>query len=131
MAEWEEDVKRQMFVLIAVLGLAAAAASAQTFTAPLAAEAVLPNPGPEGGLGFGIVTIDGTNVTYQLAFTGVASPTAAHIHVGAEGETGGVVIDFSPTFVDGTATGTVTADQNVVDDVLANPSGYYIQVHSA
>jgi hypothetical protein len=116
--------------MLTALVFVAASAGAQVLTAPLSAEAVLPDPGPEGATGFAIVVVDGTEVTYQLVFSGVANPTAAHIHVGAEGATGGVVVNFEPTFVLGTAAGTVTADQGTIDDILADPSGYYVQVHS-
>ena len=41
-----------------------------------------------------------------------------------------MVVDLSPTWVDGVASGTVTADQATINDIFANPLGYYVNVHS-
>jgi len=118
------------FAVAAVLALLPFAAAAQTYTANLTADAVLPNPGPAGASGFATLVIDGTTVSYNLLFSGVDSPTAAHIHMGAAGATGGVVVDLAPSFTGGFAAGSVTTDQDTVDAIVADPAGYYVQVHS-
>jgi hypothetical protein len=115
----------------AVLALVPFAAAAQTYTANLTPDAVLPDPGPSGASGFATVQISGTTVSYNLLFSGVADPTAAHIHMGAAGETGGVVVDLAPSFTAGFASGSVTADQATIDAIVADPSGYYVQLHSS
>jgi hypothetical protein len=119
------------FAVAAVLALMPFAAAAQTYTANLTADAVLPNPGPAGASGFATIVIDGTTVSYNLLFSGVDSPTAAHIHMGAAGATGGVVVDLAPSFTGGFAAGSVTTDQDTVDAIVADPAGYYVQVHSS
>jgi hypothetical protein len=107
-----------------------AAASAATFTASLSADAVVPNAGPAGATGLATISVDGTTVSYNLLFSGVDNPTQAHIHSGAAGATGGVVVDLEPTFSGGSAFGSVAADQDTIDAILGDPAGYYVQVHS-
>jgi hypothetical protein len=48
-----------------------------------------------------------------------------HIHMGAEGVPGGVVINFNNNLDT-----CVAGDPNVVDAVVANPAGYYFNVHT-
>jgi hypothetical protein len=61
---------------------------------------------------------DGTSTT----------PTAAHIHVGAAGVPGAVVVPFGATF---TRNGCATTTKALIDAIVANPSGYYVNVHNA
>lgn len=90
----------------------------------------VPGGGDADGQGFASVTIDGTTVSYAIVVSGVDTITAAHIHQGAAGTTGSVVVNFNATFVNGSASGSVTASQATVDAILANPAGYYVNVHT-
>jgi hypothetical protein len=62
-----------------------------------------------------------------------AKPVAAHIHKGAAGVNGGIVIDLKPTFK-GTSPRIskkcVTAKASVVSAIRRNPAGYYANVHT-
>ncbi len=118
-------------LVTAALLLLPLAAGAQTFTASLSADAVVPTPGPAGASGFATVTVDGTSVAYTILASGVEGITAAHIHDGATGATGGVVIDLDAAFVGGTAFGSVAADVAVVAAILADPAAFYVQVHAS
>jgi len=120
----------RVLAVTALLALVPVAAAAQTYTANLTAEAVLPNPGPEGATGFATVTLDGSSVSYNLLFSGVEDPTAAHIHQGAAGATGPIVVDFAASFTGGFAAGSVAADPTTVAAIASDPAGYYVQVHS-
>ncbi len=59
---------------------------------------------------------DGTSLTYTLSYTGLVGAFAAHIHIGAEGTNGGVIVFLCggggkpecPS-ASGTVTGTITA----------------------
>lgn len=82
------------------------------------------------GVGFAIVNIDGTTIEYALLVQNLGSVTGAHIHEAGAGVDGEVVVDLSPSFTGGNATGTVTADQSVINGILANPSNYYVNVHT-
>jgi hypothetical protein len=104
---------------------------ALTFHALMTGEQEVPTPGPAGATGLGLVRFDGMNVHFRLATAGVNAPEMAHIHRGAAGVAGPVVIDFTPTFVNGFATGTVTASQELINEILANPGDFYINIHNA
>src|SRR3954463_1602728 len=60
--------------------------------------------------------------------TASATPTASHIHTGAAGVSGGILVPFGATFARSGCTTTTKAN---IDAILANPSGYYVNVHNA
>ena len=79
--------------------------------------------------GFGIATLivdDQTNaLTWSIVANNIALPlVGAHIHQAPAGVNGPVVIDFSAQF-----SGTTT-DPDVAN-MLANPSGFYVNLHNA
>jgi len=106
-------------------------AFSQTFGTSLSGAAEAP-PVAVDGSGVATVTIKGTSVTFSIFVKGISTPTLAHIHKAVAGVSGAVVIDFlKPTFTNGFASGTVTGAADVVADLLANPSSYYVNVHTA
>ena len=70
-------------------------------------------------------------VCYDLTVEKIAPATMAHIHKGAAGVSGPVVAPLATPDAAGKATGCATAGQPVVADILANPGGYYVNVHNA
>jgi hypothetical protein len=94
---------------------------------------------PGGGPGTGTATIEidrnaGT-LCYGITTENVALPlAAAHIHVGALGQAGPVVV---PLFTQPINTATVPRtcltglDKNLLKDILRNPENYYVNVHNA
>jgi hypothetical protein len=70
-------------------------------------------------------------VCYRLRVANVTLPTVgAHIHKGAAGVSGPVVVPFTPPGANGTSSGCTTAATSLIDDILANPAGYYVNVHT-
>jgi CHRD domain len=70
-------------------------------------------------------------ICYRLRAANVTLPTAAaHIHKGAAGTNGPVVVPFTAPGADGTSSGCATAAASLIDDILANRSGYYVNVHT-
>lgn len=72
-------------------------------------------PGSSGeaaSTGVFLVELSGNTVSYALFYFGSQSPTAAHIHQAAAGQSGSIVVDLAPSFsaVGGgfVATGAVT-----------------------
>ena len=104
---------------------------AAVLTADLAAAEEVPGPGAPGGAGTArlVFTADG-RVCADLTTTKVDLPTAAHVHSGARGVAGPVVITL-PTPKDGTATGCVNADAAAAAKVTADPPAFYVNVHTA
>jgi CHRD domain len=144
---------RWMMVLVAavVVGFAAAPAMAQTFTLTASLNGGNETPAPginTGAFGSATVVVDMTarTVTYSVTVFNLPSGvTASHIHVGAVGTPGPVVVNFAPPVPasnDFTFTGTVKdtefvlrPDQGIrsADDmfqaILGNNS--YVNVHSS
>jgi CHRD domain len=70
-------------------------------------------------------------VCYRLRAGNITLPaTAAHIHKGAAGTNGPVVVPFTAPGADGTSSGCATATGSIIDDILADRSGYYVNVHT-
>ena len=86
-----------------------------------------------GGSGSGNITVvvdppKGT-ACYIMNVSGLQDITAAHIHKGGPGETGAPVVPLEAP--DGGSSGgcaTITAE--VAAALLANPGGYYVNVHT-
>jgi hypothetical protein len=67
---------------------------------------------------------------YLLNVSGIAPATAAHVHVGGPGDNGAPVITLAaPT--DGASGGCQPIAADLAEKLLANPAGYYVNVHNA
>jgi CHRD domain len=70
-------------------------------------------------------------VCYRLRAANVTLPTvAAHIHRGAAGANGPVVVPFVPPGADGNSSGCTPATPALIDEIIANPAGFYVNVHT-
>ena len=70
-------------------------------------------------------------VCYRLHAANVTLPTvAAHIHRGAAGANGPVVVPFTASDADGNSSGCATADPALLDEIIGNPAGFYVNVHT-
>ncbi len=89
-------------------------------------------PADPDGFGFAVVTFDPdrNQVCYFLAVFRIAPATAAHIHVAPRGANGPVVVHFNPP-TNGRSSGCAPATNAVVQNLIANPSQYYVNVHNA
>ena len=106
------------------------AAAAQTYTATLLGSNETSNCDPDG-TGNATVVFNGTMVTYTINVANVVlPPTMQHIHIGAAGVDGIVVVNLPGTWVGGSLTGTTTGDPAVIAAIHANPAGYYVNVHN-
>lgn len=83
-----------------------------------------------GGNFTGVVDPPKGQFCYLLNVAGLGAATAAHIHVGAAGETGGPVITLDAP-VEGSSSGCQPIAADLAAALLANTEGYYVNVHTA
>jgi hypothetical protein len=122
-----------LLAAVAVAGTAGAAqAQGRTLSATLTGAAEVPGPGDPDGSGTVTLTVNPGlgQICYELTVSGIAPATAAHIHVGAVGVAGPVVVPLEPP-TDGTSSGCVSVSRELALDILKHPSDYYVNVHNA
>lgn len=94
----------------------------------------VPSPGVKDGVGSAQVDIAGPKVCSDLKATMGETPTKAHIHQGAKGVSGPVVVDLMPAFNPGEAAFTsktcVETTPDIASQLVAEPAGYYVNIHS-
>ena len=118
----------------------ASAATATTLHAALSGGATeVPDPGDTNGSGAAQVTINvkKQKVCFVIVVLDVTLPTAAaHIHKGAAGVAGDIVVTLKPPLeIAGTGIGLATGcvrDQPkpLLRDIKNNPDQYYVNVHN-
>jgi hypothetical protein len=70
-------------------------------------------------------------VCYRLHADSVTLPTvAAHIHRGGPTVSGPVVVPFQAPGATGNSDGCATAQPAIIDEILANPANFYVNVHT-
>jgi hypothetical protein len=124
--------KPNPFLFLTLALLLPGMAAAQTYSAALLGGAAEVPTGDPDGTGLAVVTISGSNVQFFIGVTKIAAPTAAHIHRGAPGVAGPIVVGFTVSFAAGSTSGSVNVtDQALLDEIRANPAGFYVNVHNA
>ncbi len=121
-----------VLALSALSGLPAAAHEV-SLSAHMMGMAEKPSPGDADGMGHATLKVntDKSEVCWTLMVENIAPATMAHIHKGAADAAGGVALALTPPDASGKAAGCATADAAVVADMVANPGGYYVNVHNA
>jgi hypothetical protein len=101
-------------------------------TAKLTGEAEVPGPGDPKGSGTVQVTLNPEKgeVCYELSVANIQEATAAHIHEGAAGKEGPVKVAMDAPKA-GSAKGCTKADVVVIQAIMKDPAGYYVNVHNA
>jgi hypothetical protein len=116
------------------VAMAGAQGSSTEFTATMKGSSESPK-GPASASGTFKVEFRNGQACYTMSVRALgATPVAAHIHKGAAGTNGGIVIDLKPSFK-GTSPRVskkcVAAKAAVVAAIKKNPSGYYANVHTS
>jgi hypothetical protein len=93
-----------------------------------------PDRGDTDGRGAATVLFPGpAKVCFALLVNNVKKPNAAHIHRGARGVAGPIVVGLRPP-ASGTAgfsSGCATASAAVVSEIASKPGSFYVNVHTA
>lgn len=104
------------------------------FIADLRGSNEFPGPGDGDGIGAATLSFDGiddttTQVCWDMSYSGITAPTAAHIHPGAAGTAGAPIVDFgTPTANKFSGCRDIT--KTLADSIVANPANFYINVHT-
>ena len=110
-----------------------AAANTVTLKATLTGAAEGSQPGNPNGSGSATIALNDTaqTVCYSITVSGIGQATAAHIHKGAAGQSGPIVVPLgAPT--NGSAQGcTNNVNPDTIRAIEQNPAGYYVNVHTA
>jgi hypothetical protein len=141
-----------MAVVLAVVAVAPAAADGGggggnprivTFDITLTGAAEAPGPGDPDGTGVAQVNVfakgaGGRTICYAIAVDLITLPaTAAHIHEGAAGVAGPVVVPLAPPQPFGSGTTGVSAgcitglSSSLVRNIAQHPELYYVNVHTS
>jgi hypothetical protein len=117
-------------VAVAALATMAFAASKTITLKNLSGSQESPKGSPTGK-GTAKITLNSTTgqVCFKLTWSGIGTPTASHIHQGAKGKAGPIVIPFFSGTPKKSAC--VTASKSLVGKILKTPANYYVNVHTA
>jgi hypothetical protein len=128
--------RRAPFPLPAIVaGLAASLLLAATaMAAPMGFAADLADGGEGDADGSGSASIsidtDSGQVCWELEVDGIGDVIASHIHVGAEGESGDVVVPLDVDGFSGSSEGCVDASDADLQAIVDDPAGYYVNIHT-
>ena len=129
-----------MAIMLALVALVRPVAAAPSFqrtdleaTLRGGAEEV-PNPGDPDGTGAASVILDTSlgQACYGINVSNITLPAAAsHIHEGAAGVAGPVVVPFTAPDASGASSGCVAVEADLMQRIMQNPAGFYVNVHTS
>jgi hypothetical protein len=98
-----------------------------------------PGPGDPDGAGKATIRLNSRTgkVCFNLSWSNIAPPTAAHIHEAPAGVAGDIVVTlFSgesplPDTITGVSGCASDVSGDLIDDIIENPAEYYVNVHNA
>ncbi|MBL9141230.1 MAG: CHRD domain-containing protein [Phycisphaerae bacterium] len=124
----------QCVAAIAAFGILAAPALAEKYNMVMNGANEVPSGDPDG-LATGVLIIDrvANTVSWNFTYSNIAAPTAMHIHTGAAGVNGGVLIGLGIATSGGAGTliSSVATTATALNSIAANPLGYYVNIHNS
>ena len=96
----------------------------------LTGKAEVPGPGDPDGRGQAAVRISRDKVCVSLTVRKIQTATAAHIHRGAKGAAGPVVVNLAAPS-DGTSYSCAQVDRALAKEIANKPGQFYVNVHNA
>jgi hypothetical protein len=117
-----------------VRGFGGTTTTSRTFTTSLRGAAEVPGPGDPDGTGTASIVVTPTlnQVCWSISVAKITLPAiGAHIHQGAAGVAGPIVVALSNPDAHGVANGCVGGvSATLIAAILDHPSGYYVNVHT-
>ena len=104
-------------------------------TPPLCAELKGAGPGsdaldPEAS-GSARLEVGGTSIRFHIRTSAnLGKVVATHLHVGPAGVNGPMAVELNPGFTGDVLDGSIPVESDLAGRVLANPSQYYVKLHS-
>ncbi len=131
----EVRARRRAAVLLLGFAIAASAACASSRETPAyCAELRGAGPGSDAldpeATGSARLELDGATIRFQIRATNLGKVVATHLHIGPAGVNGPMAHELNPGFVGETFEGTTVVSAELARAVLANPSRYYVKLHS-
>ena len=124
-----------VLALLGTLMLSSVAFAAETtLTTTLAGGDAEVPPGDPDGSGTASVVIDpdAGSVCYEITVENIEPATASHIHAGAAGVAGSVVVPLDTDGFEGTTEGcTEGQDAAALQGIIDDPGSFYVNVHTA
>jgi CHRD domain len=136
--------RRHLFAVFAVVSLLVVGATATSampdrrggpvvFTTRMDGGQEVPGPGDPDGMGVARISLyqDLDIACWKIRVINIELPgTAAHIHIGDFGMSGGIVVTLAAPDPTGLSQGCTSADPATIDAIVADPSGYYVNAHN-
>ena len=122
-----------MLAAAVVLALPATAAPQPLGTLTAKLTTAKPGPGDPDGHGNAMVKVYKAKVCYTLSVRGIKPATMAHIHKGAKGQTGPIVVPTDQSSFKlprPTSSGCEAIPSALSMKLRQNPSNYYVNVHN-
>jgi len=117
-----------LLTILTLSGASVVAAGGRPLSAALADSNEVP-PSGTGASGVAYLTLNQgqEEICFDITATGLSGPvTGDHIHRAEAGIIGPVVVSFQ-----GMLSGCVTADADIIKAIRQNPSGFYVNLHTA
>lgn len=102
--------------------------------AGLSGAAEVPGPGDPDATGFAVlydIDVAAGSLCFFIEAVAIETATAAHVHQGAAGVAGPVVIPLTPPDASGRVDACTTADGALLQSILDDPAAFYVNVHNA
>ncbi len=104
--------------------------AAQDFFVRLSGEKEVPGPGDSDASGAARLDFTDDELCYTLNVNNVDQLTGAHIHEGASGVAGPIVITLKVPDKNGASVACQDVDPALITRINANPQGFYVNVHN-
>jgi hypothetical protein len=121
-------------VAILVLVVASAFAGGRPLSADLLGSNEVPpvSTGDPDGSGTANLTLNQGRgeICLEIEVQNISAPILQHIHRGAAGVNGPVVVDFTPLLAGGGDGCVGGVDRSLVKEIRKNPEGFYFNVHT-
>ena len=129
---WRKGGVMRKFSLVVLVGLfcLAASAGAQTFVGVMNGANEAPSPGDPDGFGLAGFRFEGSSLVYEMQIQNIGAPNASHIHRGAPGVAGPVLINLASAFPNNSGSGIVSVNPALVAEIQSNPGNFYVNVHN-